>query len=201
MQVLPLEDMLRSAWNSKNYMSASAQSENAQGKKRQPFLIEESSKATVGNISELMGSDYAWSCISMISHLASESDKLGVWAEQCPCPEHARVGPRMDKQPGRKRRNQQPVGAAACSLKCCRAPELATGAAMKLQAASLEKRVWEFTASISRTPPQKRAELLGSFQKAIGRLWGPFDKFRTTGNQLNVLSHMFYTFVTGLLPF
>ena len=138
----------------------------------------------------MLGVASAW----YLSHLASEADRLGVWAEQCPCPEHQRVGPALRKQPGKKRLSQQPAGASNCSLKCCRAPELATGEAMRLQAAFLEKRVWDFTASIGRTPPQKRSELLGTFHKAIGRLWGPFAKSEL-GEWLACLEYVwFYTY-------
>lgn len=173
---MPLQEMLRRAWNSKNYMSSSSEDG---GKKRQPFLVEESSRATVGHITELMTSDYAWSCISLVSHIASEADRLGIWAECCPCPEHATVGHATPKQPHRKRRNCEPPGAASCHFKCCRAPELATGQAMAMQSGYLDKCLWEFSESLGETPPQRRVELQGAFSKALGRLWGFL--FQSTG--------------------
>lgn len=170
-QVLPLQDMLRSAWNTKQYMSASAASQTSS--KKQPFLLEESSRATVGHIDDLMQSNYAWDSIAMIAHLAQESDRLGVWAEGCPCPEHA-IRPRPQKQPRKKRQNLQPPGAATCPLKCCRAADLATGRAMAMQSVCLDQRVREFTENISNASPERRVELQGTFWKAIARLWGTF---------------------------
>lgn len=175
-QVLPIQDMLRRAWNTNNFVSASTPSSNAdKSKKRTPFLLEESSRPTVANISELMSSDYAWSCISLIAHIAKESDRLGIWAESCPCPQHAWAGSAAPKRARKRRVKMMPPGAADCCLKCCRAPELATGQAMNMQASFLKKRFYEFTESISQTTPQKRVELLGTFGKAMGRLWGSFD--------------------------
>ena len=131
------------------------------------------------DISQLMTSDYAWSCISLVSHIASEADRFGIWAECCPCPEHATVGHATPKQPHRKRRNCEPPGAASCHFKCCRAPELATGQAMAMQSGYLDKCLWEFSESLGETPPQRRVELQGAFSKALGRLWGFL--FQSTG--------------------
>ena len=168
-EVYPLQDMLRSAWKTNKYMSAT--SATTKSEKRQPFLVEETSRPTVASINELMSSDYAWSCIQLIATIARESDRLGVWAECCPCPEHA-VTVFPEKQPRTKRQRPYPPGAATCSFRCCRAPELAAGRALNLQSNHLDKRVREFNQNIADTPPQKRAELAGSFSKAIGRLWG-----------------------------
>lgn len=141
-------------------------------KKRQPFLLEETSRPTVEKINELMRSDYMWCCISLVAHIAAEADKLGIWAECCPCAEHQMIGPAPPKVPGKKRPRFDPNGASSCSLKCCRAPELATGRAMKLQVQSLEKCVWHFTESLGNTPQQQRVELQSALGKAMGRLYG-----------------------------
>lgn len=174
-EVLPIQDMLRTAWNSNNYMTSTSASTGSDRKTRKPFLVEESARPTIQNINELMGSDFAWSCISLISTLASESDRLGVWSECCPCPEHQFQGSYVPKQPRRKRRKQAPPGASTCSLRCCRAPELAAGIAMRSQAARLDARAREFLQSISQIPVNKRSELSGAFGKSLGRLWGISD--------------------------
>lgn len=189
--------MLREAWNTKLYMSGSSAPTR---KRQQPFLLEESSRETVAKLNELMGSDYAWDSISLISHIACEADRLGVWAEGCPCKEHAIIGKRQ-KQPRRRQVKSMPAGAATCPLKCCRAPELATGQAMDMQSASLDRRVLEFTETISMSAPQKRVDLQGAFSKALGRLWGSSSDHNQTSFFLFCCSYHCFLCECTVVPF
>lgn len=169
---MPLQSMLRDAWKTKKYTTSTSAS--GDGKKQQPFLVEESSRPTIQRTNELMNSDYAWSCIALIGHIAKECDRLGIWAETCPCPEHQM--PHADpKLPRRKRKKQVSPGASSCCLRCCRAPELASGQALSMQAIQLDRKLSDFVESIGDAPQAKRAELSGAFSRALGRLWGVFD--------------------------
>ncbi len=152
-------------------------------KKKQPFLVEESSRVTVQHISDLMQSDYLWSCIALVAHVATEAERVGSWSEGCPCEEHQ---PQdilaIPKEPRRKRANQKrPVSETGCPLKCCHAPELAVGLPLEMQSAALKRRRSEFAQHLANTPPAKQSELQGSFAKAIGLLWGHLSLFVVGG--------------------
>ena len=182
MKVLPLQDMLRTSWNSGKYMKTDGVSEQST-KKKQPFLVEESSRVTVQHISDLMQSDYLWSCIALVAHVATEAERVGSWSEGCPCEEHQ---PQdilaIPKEPRRKRANQKrPVSETGCPLKCCHAPELAVGLPLEMQSAALKRRRSEFAQHLANTPPAKQSELQGSFAKAIGLLWGHLSLFVVGG--------------------
>ena len=151
-------------------------SDAPQGKK-QPFLVEESSKATVQHISTLMRSDYAWCCIALIAYVATEAERIGVWSEQCPCPEHQPEHHQPRKTPKRKRQVKSKPGASTCCLKCCRAPELAVGAPLEMQSRHLESTRAGFGQYVATAPEHKKAELQGSFTRSVGLLWGTLFVF------------------------
>lgn len=168
-QVLPLEESLRAAWNTKNFVTRS----NKGYVKKQPFLVEASSKATIAHLNELMGSDYWWSCVALIAHLTRDAELVGSWAESCPCEEHQSSKMMIVKSPRRRRRNvAKDASAANCCFRCCRAPELATGVAMRMQAASMTSDKSSFSQYVAKAPVSSRAELQGAYEKGSGRLWG-----------------------------
>ena len=165
--MLPLQDVLRSCWLSGRYQSADR---DAQPHRRQPFLVEETSRATVQRITDLMKSDLHWSSIALVAHIAREADRLSMWAEQCPCHPPEQNHP---KEPGRKRRSSRMDSSSkTCPLKCCRAPELAVGQALAIQGSSLESNEASFLEHVANAPVANQAELHAAYSRAAGFLWG-----------------------------
>ncbi|CAE7249443.1 unnamed protein product [Symbiodinium microadriaticum] len=117
--VLPLQRILRSAWDGDKYLKGTVFKDG----KKKPFLVEESSKATLVKINSLMKSnkdnhnhshdddddddsnddddnnnikfDPDWACIALVATVAEEADFLGKWAESCGCCVH-----RYNLEPG-----------------------------------------------------------------------------------------------------
>ena len=125
----------------------------------------------------------------MIDLLADEAEFLGKWAEQCPCHEMVRdhLGrlnanaldmPCLEAPPGsqtRRHRKVRPlaeVEAQKCKFRCCRAPELAGGAAQHLQVNLVQIHKSQFNAIVAGCPPPKRAELVAAWSSARSKLYG-----------------------------
>lgn len=160
-QVLPLEQLLRSCWNTNKYLTAGPDSKKA-------FLLEETSKVHVQRISNLMGSDYAWASIAMVALLSGDSDALGSWAEGCPC--HSL--PEIDEIECLQEKRRAKAEAKQCKLKCCRVPELACGHGLKQVVLRLVSHKTTFTSYVAKAPPAKRTELYSSWETACSRLFG-----------------------------
>lgn len=166
--------------------SSAAATTDASKKRSQPFLVEESSRITVQNIRELLRkgpeADYHWCCIALIAHVADEADLVGRWAEGCPdwceCKEASEdMQGRRLRGPGQRRRTrfkpeQDHDLASRCAFRCCRAPELAAGAAMRMQQEAMHADKPTFAPYVAKAPQNKRSELQGSFVHACGRMWG-----------------------------
>ena len=172
--------MLRRTWNKDTYLTGSCV--DPATKKPKPFLVEDSSKVTLQRITELMKDSYAWASIAMVAHLSGESELIGRWSEGCGCPEHqfrestptAQLPAIQDKKSRTRTRHRlAPSGSAeSCCFRGCRAPELATGRALNMQATIMRSSQAQVAEYISRAPEQKRSELHGSWSKARGQLWG-----------------------------
>ena len=180
LQVLPIEDLLRTCWNSarftKNVGGAAAgghqgPSEDQSKDKTNSFIPEATSKVTLKTITDLMKSDYAWASIALVALLSQESESVGLWCEGCPCPEPQYVVP--DKCPGKRRTGTViPHGASDCPLRSCRAPELACGVAMIRQQNHMELNRLIFNEYVSRAPAEKRAELHSAWSRSTSKIWG-----------------------------
>ncbi|CAK9019101.1 Uncharacterized protein SCF082_LOCUS14379 [Durusdinium trenchii] len=77
--VLPLEGLLRTGWNSRAYLRGVP----AEG--HRALVPEESTRANLTRLGQLMSSDTDWAYIEMICLLAEECELIGKWAEGCPC--------------------------------------------------------------------------------------------------------------------
>ena len=166
--------------------SSVTDTDGAKKRGNQPFLVEESSRVTVQHIRELLRrgpeADYHWCCIALIAHISAEADLVGRWAEGCPewcrCNEATldMQGRRLRGQKGKRRSIFQPQEdndlASRCAFRCCRAPELAAGAAMHMQEEAMHADRPSFSPYVAKAPPNKRSELQGSFVHACGRMWG-----------------------------
>ena len=180
-EVLPLEEPLRAAWNTKNFVKRSSATTDGEGKKSQPFLVEASSKVTISHLNELMRSDYRWACIAFIAHLTRDAEMVGSWAESCPCEEHQihTLAVYGSKVPRRKRKHvAKDASAANCCFRCCRAPELAAGVALRMQSSRLNADRSSFAQYIAKAPEATRSELQGAYTKGCGRLWGHLEGTR-----------------------
>ena len=165
-QVLPLEALLRSSWNSNCFLKSTAHSDK-------PFLIEDGSKAHITRLNELMTSDYHWSCVALVSFVSSEADLIGKWSESCGCPHHQVLPRVMRKRSGQQLRvGGKDSESLSCPFRCCRAPELAIGAAMDLQRNVMLTHKEEFLEYIAVCPTEKQTELAGTWTKACGKLYG-----------------------------
>lgn len=184
-QVLPLEGLLRTGWNSRAYLRGVP----AEG--HRALVPEESTRANLTRLGQLMSSDTDWAYIEMICLLAEECELIGKWAEGCPC--HLRRVPTqplsgagavlaietvLKSKPQQKRRKarikltQGDREAASCSFKCCRAPELATGQALALQQSTMDSHKSRINSIICRVPTNQRGELVASWSTARSRMTG-----------------------------
>ena len=80
-----------------------------------------------------------------------------------------------DNAPSRKqrrRRLQATKEYAECPFRTCRAPELATGTALRLQASVLDADICFFLDAMAAAPPSKRAELSNTWTASRSRMWG-----------------------------
>lgn len=157
-QVLPIEKLLRESWDTGKYLRGSVDA-------NRPFMLEDTSKAHVTRINKLMSSDLDWATIGLIALLSSESDLIGSWAEGCPC-HKMQPTPR----PGKKRTLNKE--AAACPLRCCRAPELAVGKGLRLLLQNMQSHRGAFNEVVSRAPEKDRAKLTSAWSTACSRLFG-----------------------------
>lgn len=156
-----MESLIRRAWNTGRYTSRDHGHES-----KKIFLLEESAKAHVQRLNLFMKDDYAWAAVAMISLLSADSDAIGSWAESCPC--HPMPSPDMD-------RKEQAVAkreARQCPRRCCRAPELASGHALKMLCVRMLQHKSCFTQYLSRAPESKRPELHSSWETACSKLFG-----------------------------
>lgn len=78
-QVLPLERLLRTGWNTNAYLRG------VEGQHGRPFLVEDNSKQHISRISSLMKSDFDWCYIGIIALISREAELIGCWCEGCPC--------------------------------------------------------------------------------------------------------------------
>ena len=188
LKVLPLEQLLRSSWNSSTYLRGSSpESVN------KPFLVaDDGSKAHLQRINMIMASDYDWSTMAMISLLSKEAEFVGSWCEGCPChlpPRHqvrvveahsvddVELIPLTDSIPCVKPKRQRKLTEAdrealSCDFRCCRAPELATGCALILQRGFMSKHQSEFNKIVSKLPERDRGLLAASWASATSKLFG-----------------------------
>lgn len=160
-KVLPMEQLLRTCWNTNQYLTGGPDSKKA-------FLLEETSKVHVHRISQLMNSDYAWAVIAMVALLSGDSDALGSWAEGCPC--HPLTD--IEQIVSFREKKKAKAEAKECVFKCCRAPELACGHGLKHVVVRLVSHKALFTQYMSKAPPGKRAELNSSWESACSKLFG-----------------------------
>lgn len=166
LQVLPLQNLLRSCWDSAKFLKSSSDS----GK---PFLIEEDSKMHVLRLERLMKSDFDWSVIALVSLVSAEADLVGKWAEGCPCEEHQYVSGTSKKRSGQLVQVAAPnADASSCAFKACRAPELAQGFGIKIQHRLMLSHKEEFMEFVSMAPPDKQPELAGAWTTATSKLFG-----------------------------
>ncbi len=164
-QAICVEALLRRCWSKRTYLSR--KNEDGEAQHRRPFLVEDGSKAHIERIDQMMRSDEDWACIAMIAHIAMDAERLGQWAENCPCHTFHDGGP--------------------CALKGCRAPELAVGVAMVRQLATMRSNSKLFPAYLAKAPPDKQAKLNASWNTACSRLFGYL---------LSICCHNNYLFVT-----
>ena len=170
-EVLPLRDLLRAAWNTKRYLTGNDPDQ-------QPFLVEDSSRAHVERLNELMTSDADWCAIGLVTYLSQASDHLGQWGEGCPCEHHQQQEERFTtKRSGQRLRiGKLPDTAASCCFKCCRAPELAVGKALQKQSDLMRSLQKVFIQSVASAPRKKQAELTGAWFTASSKLFGTLSE-------------------------
>lgn len=158
---------MRECWDAEKYMTGGPTSTG-----RKAFIPEESSKVTLRLVSELMKCDYQWACIALVAELANEAEVVGNWSERCPCIQH-QYSSREHKIPGKRRKVVAlPTEAVNCPYRACRAPELACGVAMSLQACRMMQYRSVFNQYVSRAPQAKQAELHSTWSKSTSRIWG-----------------------------
>ena len=109
----------------------------------------------------------------MIAMLSSDSDSIGVWAESCPCHPLAAIDQTADAETKR----QAKLAAQSCAFKCCRAPELACGHAIKLVLQKVNAHKVVFSEYASRAPETHRTELHSSWEAACSKLFGCLTDF------------------------
>lgn len=139
---------MRACWSKQAYLSGR---EDPKGHKR-PFLVEDCSKAHVERISGVMASSYDWAVIAAIAHISDDAERLGKWAENCPCHRSHDGGP--------------------CALKGCRAPEMASGQTMIHQCGMMLQGNKLFPAYLAKAPAGKQAELSGAWSTSRSKLFG-----------------------------
>lgn len=165
LQVLPLQNLLRTCWNTQRYLHASPDTDK-------PFLVEDGSRAHVQRISELMTSNYDWSTISLVALLSAECDLIGQWSEGCPCDSHQQAPTISKKRSGQEVTRGRNPQSSSCPFKCCRAPELATGKAMLMQSSYMGAHQNEFKKCLISAPAANRTEFIGAWERATSRLFG-----------------------------
>lgn len=164
LEVLPIEQLLRSSWNSQKYMQGADDPSK-------PFLVEECSKAHLLRIQDLMRDDNAWASISMIALLSSDADHIGSWAEACSC--HPPEQPETPSaETGKHKRMHFNKEARACPFRCCRAPELAVGRGISSLCQKMIDQRGSFNAVLAKAPASKRSELASSWTMACSKLFG-----------------------------
>lgn len=162
-EVLPVETLLRNAWNTDRYMKGTTDVNQSK-----PFLVEECSKAHLQRIRDLMRDDYSWAVIAMVALLSNESDHIGSWSESCPC----HPLPRQAKG-RRSSANKAAIQEAKnCPFRCCRAPELAVGQGLELLCVKMMSHAGPFNEYLARAPANKRSELASSWTTACSKLFG-----------------------------
>ena len=188
-KVLSIKDLLRRVWSSSAFLRGCVD-------ETKPFLVaDDGSKAHLERINDLMKSDYYWSLISIICLLAQQAELIGSWSEGCPChppPRHVSSDQRQnimttehmpvsdDPNSGAKqrRRRRKPVQTQAqreskkCPFRCCRAPELAMGHAMRIQREFAKSHHSRFLESVSHIPTHQRGELISAWSIASSKLQG-----------------------------
>ena len=160
-EVLPIETLLRNAWNTNRYMLGSVET-------KQPFLVEECSTAHLQRIRDLMADDYSWACIALVAMLSSEADLIGSWSEACPC--HP-----LEYETGRSRSRTNSAAkkeAKQCPFRSCRAPELAAGKGIQLLCERMSGHRGPFLEYAHKAPEAKRHELISSWRAACSKLFG-----------------------------
>lgn len=150
-EVLPLEPLLRRAWNAERYLKGAASESNS----GMPILLEDSSKAHVTRINGLMRSDYDWASIALISLLSTEAEIIGSWSEGCQC--HDCDTSKVAK---------------ACPFRACRAPEMAVGRSLQVLSDLVVADKGTLLRYMSKAPSHQRTELLNSWTTASSRLVG-----------------------------
>ena len=171
-QVLPIEHLLRSSWNTNKYMQGS-------DSPNKPFLVEECSKAHLARIKDLMRDDYSWSVIAMIALLSSDADMIGSWGEACHC--HPIDPSSSTTLATRRMAMTAKREAKLCPFRCCRAPELAVGQGLYLLCDKMAQQRGRFNEYVSRAPQSKRSELNSSWMMACSKLYGNMDDLLFTG--------------------
>lgn len=163
-----MEHLIRKAWRTGRYTSHVNEAKK--------FLVEDTAKAHVHRLNQFMADDYAWASVAMISLLSADSDAIGSWAEGCPC--HPLPSQDLDRkeQIMAKREAQQ------CQRRCCRAPELASGQALKMLCARMIQHKSRFTQYLSRAPASKQAELNSSWETACSKLFGYLSASSASSN-------------------
>ena len=172
-EVLPIHKLLRAAWDGKKF--GSKDDDKVQ---RKPFLVQETALATIKSLNALMASDFDWATVHVICALTAEADAIGKWAEDCPChsslaAERALVAaaPRTRKR-ARQSRGPERIAAASCCLRGCRAPELATGAAMTLQSRLMRYQRGEIMDAVAKAPDNQKNDILSTWNAGRAKLWG-----------------------------
>lgn len=152
-----------------------------------PFLVEQTSRAHLTRISEIMKSDLDWSWIRVTSLLSRECELVGKWSEGCSChdrqvsslslpsasveaisdvtgegEELVAVDSLAVPRPKRRRRSVMDVEADACPHKCCRAPELACGKPLELLESVMKEDEVHFNQSMSLAPGLHLTSLLSA---------------------------------------
>ena len=147
-EVINIEELLRKCWSRNTFLSQ----QGHDGVRSKPFLVEESSKAHIERICEVLSSNSDWAAIAMIAHISHDAERLGRWAEGCPCSLLHDGGP--------------------CSLKGCRAPEMATGKGMTEQWTIMQTGGKLFPAYLAHAPPESQPALSAAWTTARSRLLG-----------------------------
>lgn len=191
MQVIQIKDLLRQSWNSSAFLRGTVETSK-------PILLaDDGSKAHLGRLNDIMGSDYDWALIDTLSLLGQEAELIGSWCEGCSChppPSRKRRLPQAEKvdystsivslPPGeghaQRRRPKQRADpmtkaereAAACCFRCCRAPELATGRALVMHGKFAASHQSLFNGIVSKISNTQRGELIAYWTFASSKLFG-----------------------------
>ena len=190
-EVIPIKDLLRQSWNSSAFLRGTMEVSK-------PLLLaDDGSKAHLGRLNDIMGSDYDWALIHTLSLLGQEAELIGSWCEGCSChppPSRNRRLPQVQDvdystsivslPPGeghaQRRRPKQRASpmtkaereAAACCFRCCRAPELATGHALVMQGKFSASHQSLFNSIVANLSITQRGELIAYWTFASSKLFG-----------------------------